>query len=231
MRPEALRRRDLLASSAMALVLAACAGPASLPPPAAEAAPFFTAEEAATIAAAVDRLIPPDAATPGGREAGCADFIDRQLAGPYGRSADLYMRPPFAEGIPQQGPQSPLTPARRYRQALAALATYCRNAYAGQEFAQLPPAEQDRILRGLEAGSLHLPGANGHAFFELLLANTMEGFFADPIYGGNRDMAGWRMVGFPGTRYDYRDYVALHNQPYPLPPVGLAGRPAWHQPA
>jgi gluconate 2-dehydrogenase gamma chain len=55
----------------------------------------------------------------------------------------------------------------------------------------------------------------------------MEGYFADPIYGGNRDMVGWKLVGFPGTRYDYRDVMEKPNQAYALPPVGLKGRPAW----
>jgi gluconate 2-dehydrogenase gamma chain len=61
----------------------------------------------------------------------------------------------------------------------------------------------------------------------LLLQNTQEGFFADPIYGGNRDMAGWKLVGFPGARYDYRDWVERHNEVYPLPPVSIMGRADW----
>ena len=39
-----------------------------------------------------------------------------------------------------------------------------------------------------------------------------EGFFSDPVYGGNRNMVGWSMIGFPGTRYDYRDLVDRHNE-------------------
>jgi len=65
------------------------------------------------------------------------------------------------------------------------------------------------------------------AFFGLVLQNTMEGFFADPVYGGNRDMVAWKMLGFPGARYDYRDHVERHGQRYPLPPVSIAGRPEW----
>ena len=59
---------------------------------------FFTSDEAALIEAAVDRLIPADERGPGGKDAGCAVFIDRQLAGPYGRAAGLYMKPPFMPG-------------------------------------------------------------------------------------------------------------------------------------
>src|ERR1700751_942092 len=80
---------------------------------------FFTADEASAIEAIVDRIIPPDPETPGGKDAGCAVFIDQQLAGPYGSAEGLYMRGPFADGTPQQGDQSPLTPATRYRQGLA----------------------------------------------------------------------------------------------------------------
>jgi len=69
--------------------------------------------------------------------------------------------------------------------------------------------------------------ANQAAFFALLLANTQEGFFADPIYGGNRDMVGWKLVGFPGVRYDFRDVMEKPNQAYALPPVGMQGRPEW----
>jgi gluconate 2-dehydrogenase gamma chain len=140
------------------------------------------------------------------------------------------MRPPFADGTPQQGPQSALTPAARYRAALAALDAYCRTAYVGRIFDRLGPEERDLVLQGLEKGTVKLAGTDGQAFFEMLLQNTMEGFFADPVYGGNRDMIGWKLVGFPGARYDYRDHVAKHNQPYPLPPVSISGRAAWTQP-
>jgi len=188
---------------------------------------YFTAEEGAAVEALVDRLIPPDPQTPGGKDAGCAVFIDRQLAGPYGRAEGLYMRGPFADGTPQQGDQSPLTPAARYRQGLAGLDKYCRSKYAGKSFAQLPDSEKDKLLSGLEKDQVPLEGVNGRAFFEQLLQNTQEGFFADPVYGGNRDMAGWKMIGYPGARYDYRDWVERHNERYPLPPVSIGGRPDW----
>jgi gluconate 2-dehydrogenase gamma chain len=188
---------------------------------------YFTPEEGTAIEALVDRLIPPDPQTPGGKDAGCAIFIDRQLAGPYGSSQGLYMRPPFLDGTPEQGNQSPLTPAARYRQALAALDRHCRAAYAGKPFAQIPDDEKDKVLSGLEKGQVQLEGASGRTFFEQLLQNTREGFFADPVYGGNRDMVGWKMIGFPGARYDYRDWVERHNERYPLPPVGIMGRPDW----
>ena len=125
------------------------------------------------------------------------------------------------------GNQSPLTPAARYRAALAALNAYCATAYFGKKFNELPAGEQDKIISAMEKGSLNLNGANGRAFFAALLQNAMEGFFADPVYGGNRDMVAWKMIGFPGARYDYRDWVGRHNERYPLPPISIAGRPAW----
>jgi gluconate 2-dehydrogenase gamma chain len=236
-----LTRRTLLASTACALVSACSAGRADIHTPQSGQATagdppvpvlpgpwrYFTPEEATTVEALVDRLIPPDPDTPGGKDTGCAVFIDRQLAGPYGKSQSLYMRPPFQDGSPSQGNQSPLTPAARYRQALAALDQHCRAAAAGKTFAQLPDAMQDEILSGLERSTLQLQGTSGRAFFELLVKDTQQGFFADPIYGGNRDMAAWKMIGFPGARYDYRDWVGRHNETYPQPPVGIIGRPAW----
>jgi gluconate 2-dehydrogenase gamma chain len=191
---------------------------------------YFTADEAAAVEAIVDRLIPPDDAGPGGKGAGCAVFIDRQLAGAFGDAHMLYMRPPFANGTPSQGLQSSIVPKDRYRGSLAALDEHCKATFAGKGFAALEAAQQDEVLTGLEKGGIKLKDGSGTAFFQAVLANTMEGFFADPIYGGNRDMAGWKLIGFPGARYDYRDHVTKHNQPYPLPPVSILGRGDWSVP-
>ena len=182
------------------------------------------------VEAAVDRLIPPDNRGPGGKEAGCAVFIDRQLAGPYGRAEGLYTRPPFMPGAATQGYQLPDSPAARYRTGLRALADYIKSNFAGKSFRDLASDDQDTLLKGLESGSIVLKGVKSAEFFALLLANTQEGFFADPIYGGNRDMVGWKLIGFPGARYDYRDHVRKHNQPYPLPPVSILGRGDWSVP-
>jgi gluconate 2-dehydrogenase gamma chain len=236
-----MTRRSLLASTAALLITTTSARSRTIsqgmpwwpgtatPPVLVRPGPwmFFTADEAALIEAAVDRLIPPDERGPGGKDAGCAVFIDRQLAGPYGRAEGLYMRPPFMPGAATQGYQRPDAPSGRYRAALKAIADYVTSAFAGKSFAGLAPQDQDKVLSGLETGAIALKGADGAEFFALLLQNTQEGFFADPIYGGNRDMAGWKLVGFPGARYDYRDWVERHNEPYPLPPVGIMGRSDW----
>jgi gluconate 2-dehydrogenase gamma chain len=239
-----IHRRELLASTALYLAVSIVPARARVvggglpwepdagaPPALVRPGPwqFFTPEEGAAVEAIVDRLIPPDPQTPGGKDAGCAVFIDRQLAGPYGSARGLYMRPPFMDGTPQQGLQSPLTPAMRYRQGLAALDKYCRDAFAGKTFAQLTDDQKDKILTGLEKGPLQLEGASATGLFEQILTNTREGFFGDPVYGGNRDMVAWKMIGFPGARYDYRDWIDRHNERYPLSPVGITGRPEWTQ--
>lgn len=184
---------------------------------------FFTPAEAAMAEAIVDRLIPADHLSPGGKDCGCAAFIDRQLAGEFGRATRLYTRPPFAAGLPTQGYQGDLTPAGRWRMGLAALNDHTRATYR-KDFTALAPAQQDAVLAGLDGGKIALklkPGFSSKEFFELMLQNTMEGFFADPLYGGNRDMAAWKMIGFPGTRYDYRDHIDRHNVRYPRGPVSI----------
>jgi gluconate 2-dehydrogenase gamma chain len=191
---------------------------------------YFTADESAAVEAIVDRLIPADDSGPGGKLAGCAVFIDRQLVGSFGDSRRLYMRPPFANGTSSQGLQSPILPKERYRTSLAALDEYCKATFAGKNFAMLEAPQQDQVLSGLEKDEIKLKDVSGKEFFETILANTMEGFFADPIYGGNRDMTGWKLIGFPGARYDYRDHVGKHNQVYPLPPVSILGRSDWSIP-
>jgi gluconate 2-dehydrogenase gamma chain len=237
-----LSRRSLLASTAALFVVGTTAGRARVisgalpwepntatPPIPTRPGPwmFFTADEAASIEAMVDRLIPADDLGPGGKDTGCAVFIDRQLAGPYGRAEGLYMRPPFMPGAVTQGYQMPEAPAARYRAGLQALADYIKATFAGKSFRDLSPADQDKVLAGLESGSIALKDVKPKEFFALILGNTQEGFFADPIYGGNRDMAGWKLVGFPGARYDFRDWVERHNEKYPLPPVSIMGRSEW----
>lgn len=237
-----MSRRSLLTTSAAFLLATTTAGRAltisqgmpwapgaGTPPLPVRPGPwlFFTADEASLVEAAVDRLIPPDDRGPGGKEAGCAVFIDRQLAGPYGRAEGLYTRPPFMPGAATQGYQRPDAPAARYRAGLKALADYIKSTFAGKSFRDLAPGDQDKVLAGLETGSILLKDVKSAEFFSLLLQNAQEGFFADPIYGGNRDMAGWKLVGFPGARYDYRDWVERHNEPYPLPPVSIMGRSDW----
>ncbi|MBS0422061.1 MAG: gluconate 2-dehydrogenase subunit 3 family protein [Proteobacteria bacterium] len=193
---------------------------------------FFSAAEAAAVGAIADRLIPPDPVTLGGKDAGCVVFIDRQLAGGYGSREGLYVRGPFHKGAKSQGPQSPQTPRDLYRSGLLALDRYCRSGKLGGAedniFVQLTAEQQDEVLQGLESATVQLEGVEGPTFFEQILKDVQQGFFADPIYGGNHDMCGWKMIGFPGARYDYTDWVGRHNERYPHPPVSIAGRDDWN---
>jgi gluconate 2-dehydrogenase gamma chain len=189
---------------------------------------FFTADEASAIEAIVDRIIPPDPQTPGGKEAGCAVYIDRQLKGSYGSAVGLYRSGPYIHGTKPQGPQSPNTPAELYRKGLAGLDKYCKAGNGGKTFAQLSPEQQDDVLKKIEAGEAKFDEIDAQGFFSALLKDVPEGFFSDPIHGGNRNMVGWTMIGFPGIRYDYRDWVNRHNERYPYPPVSIAGRADWN---
>ncbi len=237
-----INRRQLLGSSAISLIMVPLSAratvirgglpwkPGSADPPIAVIPGswhYFTPQEAKTVEAFVDRLIPPDPDTPGGKDIGCAVYIDRQLAGPQGRYEGYYMMGPFQQGTKQQGLQSPITPAQQYRTALAALDVSCRGKYGGKGFADLSDDQKDEAIKGLEDGSLKLADASGQDFFKLILRDTQYGFLADPIYGGNKDMAAWKMIGFPGTRYDYRDWIDRHNERFPLPPIGINNHPHW----
>ena len=83
------------------------------------------------------------------------------------------------------------------------------------------------LLKSIEDGKTRLEGADGKSFFAQVIKDMQMGFFADPLYGGNRDMAGWKMIGYPGARYNYLDWVDRHNERFPLPPVSLMGRADW----
>jgi gluconate 2-dehydrogenase gamma chain len=237
----AICRRELLAGAAYFALGVSRAGAtvifdhlpwtpnAGNPPTAATLGPwlFFTGEEGRTVEALADRIIPPDAKTPGGKDSGCAVFIDRQLAGPYGRQDGLYTRPPFLKGAKSQGHQSEKGPAQEYREWLAALDKSCKAQLGGKAFYELSDAEKDQVLGGLESGGFKLEGVDGTAFIERAIKDIQMGFFADPIYGGNRDMVAWKMIGYPGSRYNYLDWVNRHNEKFPLPPVSMTGRAEW----
>ncbi|HET7880369.1 MAG TPA: gluconate 2-dehydrogenase subunit 3 family protein [Acetobacteraceae bacterium] len=235
------KRRDLLALTAAAVVGVPSAravvikdrlpwsSDTAKPPPANEGSGwlYFTQEEAAAMEAIVDRFIPPDPETPGGKDSGCVVFIDRQLAGPFGQDEGQYRDGPFHSGTKEQGPQSAMTRALQYRQGLAALDKYSKAQFNGAGFASLPDDRKDEVLKGLENGSIKLEGIDSTQLFHAMLIDTQQGFFADPVYGGNKDMASWKMIGFPGARYDYRDWVHRHNERFPLPPVSIRDHPNW----
>ncbi|HZR03848.1 MAG TPA: gluconate 2-dehydrogenase subunit 3 family protein [Burkholderiales bacterium] len=177
---------------------------------------FFNAAEATFIEAAVARLIPKDATGPGALEAGVPNYIDKQLAGAWGAGERLYRSGPWQPGAPTQGYQLPFTPAELFRNAIRAL----NQKHAG--FATLMPKEQDAFLDALQKSKEDLGGVPSNVFFESLLEVTIEGFFADPVYGGNKDMTPWKMIGFPGAYADFYEYVDKYNIAYTAPPTSLA---------
>ena len=184
---------------------------------------YLSVEEKHFLDAAVERLIPGDAQHPGAREAGVTTFIDRQLSGPYGMAETWYMRGPWPSGSEEQGWQSKLTPAQMYRAATRNIQSYCQKKY-GKQYEALTSGQQDEVLHGLESGQIDLPDTSSKQFFQLLLQNTQEGFLADPMYGGNHKFAGWKLIGFPGPRYNYVAEIEQYGKPYLMPTVGLKGR-------
>jgi len=182
---------------------------------------YLTQHEFDTVGAIAERFIPADEQSLGGKDAGCAVFIDRQLAGDYGKAVTVYRLGRFVKGTPEQGAQLSLTPAEQYRKGLAALDKATQKQFS-KNFVDLAGEQQDRILQAMEAGQYDL-GQNieSKVFFELLLQNVREGFLSDPIYGGNKDMTSWKMIGFPGARYDFRDLLSKKGQKLNIIPTSL----------
>ena len=181
---------------------------------------FLNREDAAFIESAVARLIPADAKWPGALEAGVSNYIDKQLAGAWGAGERLYRSGPWRPGTPTQGYQLPFTPAELFRAALGAINRDL--SQAGTPFARMSSEQQDGYLRRLESGEKNLGGVPSDVFFEHLWQCTVEGFFSDPVYGGNRSMVAWRMVGFPGAYASYYELVDQHGIHIDRAPTSLA---------
>jgi gluconate 2-dehydrogenase gamma chain len=187
-----------------------------------EAYTFLTSPESAFIEAAVERLIPADELGPGGREAGVAFYIDQQLSGQFGYAAKMYRHGPWQpDASPDFGYQLPLTPQQVYRLGIAATNAYCEKTY-GKTFDKLSSAHQDDVLTALDGAKLSFDAVPAKTFFEMLYGNTVEGFFADPLYGGNRDKVGWKLIGFPGSAAAYYPFIEKHNVPYNVQPQSIA---------
>jgi gluconate 2-dehydrogenase gamma chain len=163
----------------------------------------LTEAEAAFLKAAVDTIIPADALSPSGSECGVVDFIDCELAGPYGEGARLYRDGPVAQGKPEHGYQLDLAPREFFRQGIAAADAWVAAKF-GASFAALDETQRQAAFTEIDTGAAKFATFEAGAFFEALLQIVMEGFFADPYYGGNRDMAGWKMIGYPGLPADYQ---------------------------
>ncbi|MCC6533385.1 MAG: gluconate 2-dehydrogenase subunit 3 family protein [Burkholderiales bacterium] len=181
---------------------------------------YLTPQEVRFLDAAVERLIPTDELGPGAKAAGVSCYIDRQLCSMWGTHGRNYRCGPWLDGTPEQGFQSRFTPQEIYRIGIHEINAYCR-AKHDRYFEFLSGSEQDDVLRALEADQVALPSLSSKLFFDLLWRNTEEGYFADPMYGGNRDKVGWKLIGFPGVASGaYRDHID-NPQPYRVEPVSI----------
>jgi gluconate 2-dehydrogenase gamma chain len=193
---------------------------AAEPPP--EALLYLNDTQHAFVVAAVDTLIPADELSPSGSDCGCATYIDRQLASAWGGGAKMYRAGPYFKGKPEQGYQLPLTPAEFFVAGIAAGNEWTRKTY-GKEFDRLDPDKRAEALKAMQEGKAEFANFNSRAFFARLYALTMEGFFGDPIYGGNRNMVSWRMLGYPGLPATYARLIdEYRDKRYVAEPQSIA---------
>jgi gluconate 2-dehydrogenase gamma chain len=182
----------------------------------------LTATEAAFVAAVADAMIPADDLSPSGSECGVVTYIDRQLAGAYGAGARMYRAGPFHTAVAGYGNQSPLTPLEFFRAGIKAANDWTRATH-GKPLDGLEPAKIAEALKTMEAGKAEFAAIGSRPFFNALLTLVMEGFFADPMYGGNRNMASWRMIGYPGLPATYADKIdAFRGKRYEAEPQSIA---------
>jgi gluconate 2-dehydrogenase gamma chain len=196
--------------------------PAAASTPQGEPLLLLNETEHAFVVAAVDTMIPADELSPSGSDCGCAVYIDRQLASAWGGGAKMYRAGPYLKGKPEQGYQLPLTPAEFVTAGIAAANVWSRKTY-GQDFDRLDPAKRIEALTAMQEGKADLGGLSSRAFFARLLTLTMEGFFGDPIYGGNRNKVSWKMLGFPGLPAIYANVIdEYRDKRYVAEPQSIA---------
>ena len=238
MKKQGFDRRDFLktavvsgaaAAGGTAVVLTPEVAQAEQPAPTASAAvepagyAFLNLDEAAFVEALVDHMVPADEISPKGTDLGVNIYIDRALGGAWGKGERLYMQGPWKLGSPSQGYQLPLTPAQLYRAGIAATNAHCRKAY-GNTFDRIDATQRQEVLIGLSTGKITFDsGLPVRVFWATLYQTVVEGMYSDPIYGGNRNKAGWAIIGFPGIIAVHRDHVARYRgKPFPTKPVGIA---------
>jgi gluconate 2-dehydrogenase gamma chain len=161
-------RRTFIVVSALSAASAGCAIGCARFQPAAALSP----DERRLVEAVADQIIPPDD-TPGGKEAGVAEFIDRQLHGTY-----QHFLPDYRKGLDRIDRTS-----RRLHQRV---------------FADLTTTHQTALLEMIEADKapegIWEPNEAGQ-FFRLISDHCLQGFYGSPRHGGNRDFVSWRMIG------------------------------------
>ncbi|MGH7920293.1 MAG: gluconate 2-dehydrogenase subunit 3 family protein [Candidatus Dormibacteraceae bacterium] len=187
---------------------------------------FFNVGEAKVIEAMAERIFPSDDGTPGATDARVVNYIDGQLHGPWGQGAREYRKGPFVQPTSSgYGWQYDLTPAQAYRSALPKLQQYVQQKY-GKAYTGLTKKQQDAVLTALEGGTItSMSNPTALDFWTMFHENVMEGLFADPVYGGNHNMVGWRWVGFPGNPLAYGDpyekYIGDWFEDYSVAPKPL----------
>ena len=172
--------------------------------------------EAAFVEHLVEVMCPADELSPGGVECGLAIFIDRQLAGAFGRGERLYLQGPWRPGRPEDGYQLPLNPAHYFKLGLAAADQACQKLQ-GRRFAALAEAEADSFLQALAAGKVSSAEVQLDAWFnETVYPLFTQACFSDPVYGGNRDKVFWKMIGYPGLpAVNGLNMIKYRGKPFP----------------
>jgi gluconate 2-dehydrogenase gamma chain len=235
MKDKGVGRREFLKGAAVAGAASVASAPAAILPEAAQAQPaaappaaqgysFLNLEEAAFVEALVDHMVPADELSPKGTDVGINIYIDRALASAWGKGDRLYMQGPWKIGAPSQGYQLPLTPAQLYRAGIESTNAYCRKTYDGRSFDRLTEAEREEVLLGLSSGKIAFDsGLPVRTFWTAVYQSVMEGMFSDPIYGGNRNKAGWKLIGFPGVIAVHREHVERYrDKEFPTNPLSIA---------
>ncbi|RED66311.1 gluconate 2-dehydrogenase subunit 3 family protein [Cohnella lupini] len=167
---------------------------------------FFNQDQFMITEAASERIFPADENGPGAKELGAAFFIDHQMASAYGMNARDYMMPPFYKAEASQGYQLSFKRRELLALGLDALNEYSSDKYK-KTFTKLAPEEQDAVLSDFEKDKVNLKGVPASTFFSLLQSLTIEGVYADPLYGGNKNMAGWKMRNYPGNQMSFYDDI------------------------
>jgi gluconate 2-dehydrogenase gamma chain len=184
---------------------------------------FLNTSEQDFIETVVNHMIPADDLSPKGTDIGIHYFIDRALAGSWGKGDRLYMSGPWKKGLPTQGYQLPLTPSDLYRVSIDQSNKYCVQKY-GVSVKKLSSIQLEEFLLNLKDGKINFPeGPPSKVFFTMLYENIMEGMFSDPIYGGNKNKAGWKLIGFPGAIATHAlDVEKYFDKKYTAPMFGIS---------
>lgn len=168
---------------------------------------YFTDQnEFKILGEATERIFPEDDNGPGAKKLAVPYFIDHQLASSYGNNSQEYMQGPFKEGSPYQGYQSRLKRHEIFTQGIQQIEKESKNKF-DNSFVDLEDDEKDEILSTFENNDVKMKGVKASDFFQLLIDATLAGVYADPLYGGNHNMEGWKMKEYPGNQMSYLDKI------------------------